>query len=259
MAGRWLILGRSSLGGFLLACGFLPAALGLPAAPPAPPDIRDIVAPQPYSVGGDFWLWVVAGGCLLAAVAVGFLLFVALRKPKTVELPGARAVAEGRLAELRNRLEATDARAFGGEVADILRVFIGAQYGLHAERQTSPEFLESIQGWNYFSAVQHALLQEFLTRCDLLKFARLDATDDAKLRLVEQAAQFLATESPTLPAGTSAVTRPVVSASPLPAAPPPLPDALQAYAPPDARYMPPALRQTALPPAEPVAAAGPES
>ncbi len=97
------------------------------------------------------------------------------------------------------------ARDFGNEVCDILRVYIGAQYGLQPERQTSPEFLEAVGRSHAFSRHEHALLQDFLDQCDLLKFARQDATRDAKERLVQEATEFLegsATNTPPpLPAG----------------------------------------------------------
>ncbi len=80
---------------------------------------------------------------------------------------------------------------FGAAVADVLRVYIGAQYGLHPERQTSEEFLSSITGSREFSVVEHALLREFLEGCDLLKFARADATLGNKRRLLRQAGDFL--------------------------------------------------------------------
>ena len=100
-------------------------------------------------------------------------------------------MAARRLQELEAQIDTLDARAFGGAVADVLRVYIGAQYRLHPERQTSEEFLSSITGSRIFSVVEHALLREFLEGCDLLKFARADATRDGKRRLLAQAMDFL--------------------------------------------------------------------
>ena len=230
----------------------------LAAAPSASPaDIRDIVAPQPFHLAASPWLLVLAVTSLLSAGLLGWLLFSNLRQPKPVLLPTPRDTAEARLARLRSRLDETDARVFGAEAADILRAFIGAQYALRAERQTSPEFLEAIRGWPFFSVVQHTILQEFLTECDLLKFARQDATREGKGRLLEQVAQFLAAEPPTLAAGTTAVSRPTLTPVSAPPLPPPLPGTWTAAEPTDARYMPPDLRQATLPPAEPAGAGTP--
>ena len=173
-----------------------------------PPDIRSIVPPQPfYLSAGGFWL-VVAGVCLgLALVALWFFL----RRPKQPPAGPTftpRQIAARRLQELEAQMGTLDARAFGGAVADVLRVYIGAQYGLHPERQTSEEFLSSITGSRTFSVVEHALLREFLESCDLLKFARADATLDGKRRLLVQALEFLegSAQSPLTQAVQATVT-----------------------------------------------------
>ena len=172
----------------------LPLAAVAAASTPAP-DIRSIVPPQPFYVAaGGLWL-VLAGGCLVLAAV---LLWFWLRRPKTVVKPTftPRQVAACRLQELEARMQTLDARAFGNAVADVLRVYIGAQYRLHPERQTSEEFLGSITGSRAFSTGEHTLLQEFLEGCDLLKFARADATLDGKRRLLVQALEFLEGSAP---------------------------------------------------------------
>ncbi len=175
----------------------LPLAVVQAAPPPplptgsAPPDIRSIVPPQPFYLEVS-WFWLaVAGACLvLAALVLWFLV----RRPRKLA-PGVvltpRQIAAKRLQELEAQMETLGAREFGGEVADVLRVFIGAQYGLHPERQTSEEFLASVGGSRTFSVVEHSLLRDFLAGCDLLKFARADATLDGKRRLLVQACEFL--------------------------------------------------------------------
>ena len=155
---------------------FFPAARA-PDRPPMnaaspPPDIRSIVPPQPfYLSAGGWWLVAAGAGIALAVAALWFLL----RRPKR-PLAGPtftpRQIAARRLQELEAQMDTLDARAFGSAVADVLRVYIGAQYGLHPERQTSEEFLSSITDSRTFSVVEHALLREFLESCDLLKFAR---------------------------------------------------------------------------------------
>ena len=140
----------------------------------------------------------VAGGRRgVAGGGVGGVWFL-LRRPKTVVGPTftPRQIAARRLQELEAQMDDLDARAFGGAVADVLRVYIGAQYGLHPERQTSEEFLASITGSRAFSVTEHALLREFLAGCDLLKFARADATLDGKRRLLVQALEFLEGSAP---------------------------------------------------------------
>ena len=175
-----------------------PSSFCLSVATPAP-DIHGIVPPQPFYISGSFWWLLIAGACLLLA---GLILWQILRPKRQppVPLPSPREVAARRLRELETQMERMDARTFGGAVCDVLRAYIGGEFKLAAERQTSPEFLASITGNRAFSVREHHVLAEFLEACDLLKFARADATLDRKRHLLTQAAEFLENSSrPPLP------------------------------------------------------------
>ena len=189
----------ASLLAFILhPSSFILAASAVSTPPPAP-DIRGIVPPQPFYLRGDFWWLAVAGVCLLLAA---FVLWEVLRPTKKppVPLPNPLSAATQRLRELAARMDGMDPRTFGGAVCDVLRAYIGGEFGLAAERQTSPEFLASITGNRAFSVREHHLLAEFLDACDLLKFARADATLDRKRHLLAQATEFLENSSrPPLP------------------------------------------------------------
>ncbi len=223
---------------------FLAAVAATPSS--APPDIRDIVAPQPFYISGNYWLLLLAAASVLAALVVVWFMLRSLRRPKIVIPPDPQEVARRRLDALRERVDQVDPRAFGEEAADILRAFIGDQYKLQARRQTSPEFLDSVRGSTLFSLAQHTVLADFLTQCDLLKFARQDATRDAKLKLIEQATVFVDADPrpPLAPIPGHMPAQPgrvVASAS---AQPPPLPSpARYPFEPPDSRYMPPVLER----------------
>ncbi len=188
------------------------SAMPLPSPPAAQPsgspaDIRDIVPPQPYFLSG-WWIWIALGALCLAVagwVLWRYFLRDRLRRPPPRISP--RALAELRLTELERQLDTLDARLFGGEVCEVLRAYIGAQYGLHPERQTSPEFLESVAGSPVFTASQHGLLAEFLDQCDLLKFARQEASLDAKRRLLAQAREFVQTAALPLPTQAALAAR----------------------------------------------------
>ena len=185
----------------------LAAVLTPGATPAAVPDIRSIVPPQPYYISsGGFWLVIAGVFVALAALFLWLVLRRAKQPAGPVDTP--RQIAARRLQELDARMNTLDARTFGAAVADVLREFIGAQYGLHPQRQTSEEFLASITGSRAFSAVEHALLTEFLDGCDLLKFARADATLDGKRRLLRQAVDFLedSAEPASVPATAQSLT-----------------------------------------------------
>ena len=181
---------------------FLAATLATPgptapgAGTPAPPDIRGIVPPQPYFVNASPWLLVLAAGCVLLALLVAWYLLFRNAAPKPGPQLTPRERAEQRLRELAVRADRLDPRAFGNEVADVLRAYIGGQFGLHPERQTSQEFLGSVSGARAFTRSEHVLLTDFLEGCDLLKFARADATPERKQHLLAQAADFVRSSAP---------------------------------------------------------------
>jgi hypothetical protein len=105
--------------------------------------------------------------------------------------PTPRAVALRELERLRGEVDRLEPYSFSIAVSDVLRRFIGAQYSLHAQQQTSPEFLSAIGSSSRFSAEDQQLLAHFLERCDLLKFARIDATSDESRELLGRAVAFV--------------------------------------------------------------------
>ena len=184
------------------AIPFLAVALATPgqavpgAGTPASPDIRGIVPPQPYFVNASPWLLVLAAVCVLLALLVAWYFIFRPAAPKPGPQLTPRERAEQRLRELAARADALDPRAFGNEVADVLRAYIGGQFRLHPERQTSQEFLASVSGSRAFTRSEHVLLTDFLEGCDLLKFARADATPERKQFLLSQATDFVRSSAP---------------------------------------------------------------
>ena len=79
---------------------------------------------------------------------------------------------------------------------------------LRAPERTTEEFLGELRGTGRLSDLQQSLLGDFLTRCDLVKFARhepsepeLRALHDAAVRLVEETEPLLNPQAspPTVP------------------------------------------------------------
>ncbi|MDQ2660186.1 MAG: hypothetical protein M3Y03_07170, partial [Verrucomicrobiota bacterium] len=64
-------------------------------------------------------------------------------------------------------------------------------YQLPVTRQTSVEFLSALAATSPFSPDEQTLLGDFLNRCDLIKFARYDATTADSEKLLEEATRFV--------------------------------------------------------------------
>ena len=166
------------------------AAINTAPAPPELPEIKDIAPPVdifPYPT----WMVVVAAIIALAVIAGLVALIVKNRRQKPqAPPPTPREVAIRELEAMRPQVERQTPYDFSIAVSDVLRTFIGRQYRLHAREQTSAEFLSAISRSVKFSENEKSLLAAFLERCDLIKFARIDATSADSAQLLERAIQF---------------------------------------------------------------------
>lgn len=162
-------------------------------APELPP-IRDIA--PPVDVLPWPW-WMVAGAVLLLllllALLVGGVIWLLKRRPKSPP-PTPREIALRELEKLRLQAREVTPHDFSFLVSDVLRSYIGAQYGLHAREQTSPEFLAQIARAPQFSARDKEHLTQFLERCDLLKFAQVEAAGSENTELLESARNFVTSQ-----------------------------------------------------------------
>ncbi len=162
-----------------------------PAAQPPAVEIRDIAPPVdvfPYP------LWMVAVAACAAAVLLVLIVWLIVRWVRSRPAPPPptpRAMALRELERLRPQVQSLDPHEFSFPVSDVLRTYIGAEFQLHAPRQTSPEFLAAISGSAKFSDADRTLLAAFLERCDLIKFARIDASSDDSARLLDSAISFV--------------------------------------------------------------------
>lgn len=89
------------------------------------------------------------------------------------------------------QVERVNPYEFSIRVSNILRGYVTEQYGLPLTRQTSVEFLEQLARNQQFSGDEKTLLQDFLNRCDLIKFARYQATSADSRMLLEEATRFV--------------------------------------------------------------------
>ncbi len=163
-----------------------------PGATPAPVEIRDIAPPIdvfPYPP----WMvaTAVAIGVILLCLVIWFVVSLIRRRPPPIP-PSPTAIAIRELEKLRARVKEIEPYGFSVAVSDVLRTFISnAKFSLPATKQTSPEFLAAIANAHLFSESDRSLLGRFLEKCDMIKFARVDATSADNTELVESALAFV--------------------------------------------------------------------
>ena len=166
------------------------AAPQAPEAPDPLAELRDnarlVEVPWPE------WVWwaIGAGSLLVVALIVWAVVRFIKSRPKPLP-PTPRELAMRALNTLRGKMLDAEPYAFSVEVSDVLRTFISRHYALFATQQTSPEFLASIASSPRFSPQDREALAVFLERCDLLKFARVEAGLGENMELLREAEAFV--------------------------------------------------------------------
>ena len=167
------------------------AAIQPQTAPPDPlAGFRDNV--PPVDVPWPDWVWwaIGVGTAIVLALLIWLVIWLRSRCP-AVTAPTPRMIALRALEELRAHVREVDPYAFSVCVSDVLRTYVSGQFSLHATSQTSPEFLANIAKSPRFSDEDRKLLATFLDRCDMLKFARVDAHAEENGELLGAAAAFV--------------------------------------------------------------------
>ena len=152
-------------------------------------DIHEIAPPVEYSLVPP---WVIYAGTAVGIALLGLIawwLRNRARRPKPVRSPRDRALDA--LDQTEREMETMTPYQFSIAVSDILRGYVTEQYALPVTRQTSVEFLSMLAKSSPFSADETSLLEDFLGRCDLIKFARYEATIHDSELLLEEAKQFV--------------------------------------------------------------------
>ena len=151
--------------------------------------INDIAPPINYSLVPP---WMIFVGSLLVLTIIGLAVWYGRKlfhKEKPVPSPRERALAA--LSAIEKEVDQIGPYQFSIRVSDILRRYVMEQFDLPMTRQTSVEFLNAISGTAKFGEDEKTLLADFLNRCDLIKFARYEATSADSRLLLDEARQFV--------------------------------------------------------------------
>jgi len=176
------------------------SALILPAQPATGTvstnlDIRGIKGPIHIP---SSYAWI--GWTLLAVTILVAAWFVwkKLKRRKTVAKPVVVIPPHRRAKDrLRNVNELlSDPYAYCSLVSDVVRTYLEERFDLDAPDRTTEEFLEEMRSTAILHPDHKALLEEFLSRCDLVKFARFEPTQDELKALLDSALRFIDETAP---------------------------------------------------------------
>ena len=152
-------------------------------------ELHDISPPVDYSLLPP---WVIVCGAIVALGLCGLIgWWIWRRSQRPTPQPSPRERTLELLGRIRGEIETLSPYQFSIRVSDILRRYVTEQYQLPVTRQTSVEFLAALTKASPFSEDEKSLLEDFLNRCDLIKFARYDATTEDSRLLLQEATRFV--------------------------------------------------------------------
>ena len=155
--------------------------------------LPDIAPPVSYSLVPP---WMIFVASLIVLTIIGLAIWYGrrfFRKKQVTLSPRERALTA--LNRIESQVENIPPYQFSIRVSDILRRYVMEQFDLPMTRQTSVEFLNAIASAANFSDDEKTLLADFLNRCDLIKFARYQATTADSRLLLNEARQFVKGEA----------------------------------------------------------------
>lgn len=138
-------------------------------------DIKDIKDPVGFPDMTSLYILLGTAGALAIAAATFFLLRRTKKSRVVISLSRpAHEIAYEALIELerRNYPKSGRIKDYYTALSDIVRKYLENRFLLRAPEMTTEEFLHSIRDSRDLNAEQKGLLMEFLSQCDMVKFAR---------------------------------------------------------------------------------------
>jgi hypothetical protein len=178
-----------------------------------------------------FWAWVAgAAGALLGGV-VGYLWLRKRRKrrvrsligtlvastptPRRLDMTSERALAQLLAIEKSKILDRDDERKDGyAQMVDVIRDYIAARYHIQTSDLTSYEILRALRQ-SAAPESEQKLIEDWLERCDIVKYGGFKATADDAYGVLEAARQLViaTTRAPSPPSPSASGRMPQASES----------------------------------------------
>ena len=141
-----------------------------------------------------FWVWVAVGIVVLLVIA--FLVWKYWRNKAAIPpfVPIVPPHVRARRALEKALSLISEPKPFTTVVSDTLRTYLEERFSFRAPERTTEEFLYELQSTNLLSPEQKASLADFLSQCDLVKFAKYEPTE-VELRKLHEAAMRMVNET----------------------------------------------------------------
>lgn len=155
-------------------------------------DIKPFMLPDPV-ISKKLTALIAGGVLLLAAMVSALVIWLKRRSRYVAPPPPAHIVAFEALQLLReqNLIEQGKIKEYYYEISLILRRYIEGRFGLMAPERTTEEFLDDLRQTTVLNSDQRAILQEFLTHCDMVKYARYAPSETQIAQVYDTAVSFI--------------------------------------------------------------------
>ena len=189
----------------------IPNSSTVATAAPAATDIRGI---KPPIVIPNYWIWLWVALAIIV-VAAGAIIAYMLWRRKAARPPPIPYVPP----HVRARQKLQEAMALIGQprpfcilVSDTTRLYLEERFNFHAPERTTEEFLYELQASDLLLSDQKQSLGEFLSICDMVKFARYEP-GPSELQALHDSATRLIDETEPQPEPAVETTAPAISAT----------------------------------------------
>jgi hypothetical protein len=149
-------------------------------------DIRDIHGPIALPHGHPLWIYLAIGAGVVGIVITAIVLLRRRQRPVSPDVMALRA-----LEALRPLIASGEVSAFSSQVSDAVRHYVEVAFAVRAPRRTTEELLSDLMVDGSPVAAHRDSLGEFLSCCDLVKYARSNLSRLQMSQLLESAESFI--------------------------------------------------------------------
>lgn len=136
-------------------------------------DIRDIKGPKDFGASPLVYIFT---ALVIFLIIAGVRIFIRLKREKKYKAPPtpAHIIAYEALSALEKKdyIRKGQTKAYYIELSDIVRRYLENRFNIRAPEMTTEEFLIKVKEDSNLSLEHKSLLRDFLTNCDLVKFAK---------------------------------------------------------------------------------------
>lgn len=159
--------------------------------------ITGIEEVPPPAAASSWPYWPALTAFLTAGLFLAGWKLVRRRERPTPPLtPGTWALQELDRIDKLTLPEAGAVERFHTLISDVIRRYLEMRFDLHASKQTTAEFLETMMKAPHMTPAQQEMLRDFMHRCDLAKFARFVPPLDECRKVAATARAFVEQTQP---------------------------------------------------------------